>query len=99
MHPLTRIAAFALLISAASPRADLTGVVFNDVNGNGVRDGGEPGVAGSAVSNQDTVVVTDASGAFRMTRAGSGVVFVTVPDGFRSVGAFWRKQNDALAFA
>ncbi|MGH9885584.1 MAG: metallophosphoesterase [bacterium] len=99
MKPLTRIAAFALLIAAAPPHADLTGIVFTDSNGNGVRDAGEPGIRGIAVSNQDTVVVTDASGAFRMRRAGAGVVFVTVPDSFRSVGAFWRKPSDPLAFA
>src|SRR6185503_9614880 len=73
-----------------APRADVTGVVFNDLNGNGARDPNEPGIAGVAVSNQDTVVTTDASGAFRMTSAGSGVLFVSTPDSYRSVGRFWR---------
>ena len=49
--------AVALLFSAL---ADVTGIVFNDANGNGVRDSGEAGIAGVAVSNQDTVVTTDA---------------------------------------
>jgi predicted MPP superfamily phosphohydrolase len=72
------------------PHADVAGIVFVDLNSNGIRDAGEPGLAGVAVSNQDTVVVTDASGAFRMTSRGTGVAFVSTPEGFRAVGDFWR---------
>ena len=86
----------ALLLSALT---DVTGVVFNDANGNGVRDTGEAGIAGVAVSNQDTVVTTDASGAFRMTARGSGVVFVSTPDGYRAVGPFWRDADAAAPLA
>lgn len=75
----------------------VTGTVFLDLNGNGVRDPGERGVPNVAVSNQDTVVMTDASGAFRMSSSGTGVVFVSVPDGYRAVGNFWRSVNDASA--
>lgn len=90
------VAAVALTVSAfTAPPADVTGVVFNDANGNGVRDSGENGIAGVAVSNQDTVVTTDASGAFRMNARGSGVVFVSTPDGYRSVGQFWRSTDTA----
>ena len=76
-------------------RADVSGVVYVDANANGVRDGGETGLAGVAVSNQDTVVVTDAAGAFRMNSPGSGVVFVSVPDGYRAVGSFWRDADSS----
>ncbi len=72
---------------------DLTGVVFDDLNGNGVRDAGEPGIAGVPVSNQDTVVVTDASGAFHLRSRGTGVVFVSTPNSYRAVGAFWRSAD------
>ena len=62
------LSATALVVAVfVAPPADVTGVVFNDANGNGVRDSGENGMAGVAVSNQDTVVTTDASGAFRIT--------------------------------
>jgi uncharacterized protein (TIGR03067 family) len=82
-------------------QAGSSGVVFVDRNANGVRDSGEPGLANVAVSNQDTIVVTDASGAFRITSRGTGVVFVSVPDGYRSVGDFWRNSDTSksLAFA
>src|SRR6185295_12718816 len=81
---------------------DVSGTVFLDRNGNGRRDPGEPGIAGVAVSDQDTVVVTAADGSFRLRAAGNGLVFVSVPSGYRSVGPFWRTiaqaANDA-AFA
>ena len=89
--------AFASGSSVAAPRADIRGTVFIDANANGVRDANEHGVAGVAVSNQDAVVTTDASGAFHLPLASSRIVFVSVPDGYRSVGAFWRAVADTAA--
>jgi predicted MPP superfamily phosphohydrolase len=77
-------------MATGAQRADVTGVVFIDANNNGVRDPGEPGLAGVAVSNQDTVVTTDQNGAFRLAGRGTGIVFVSAPDGYRAVGSFWR---------
>ena len=93
MPTISSLATLAFALALGASRADVTGIVFNDANGNGVRDPGEAGIAGVAVSNQDTVVVTDASGAFRMTTSGTGVVFVSTPDGYRTVGSFWRDAN------
>lgn len=71
--------------------ADVTGVVYRDTNGNGRRDPGEPGLAGVAVSDQVQVVVTGADGAFRIAgSAGPGIVFVSVPTGYRAAGPFWK---------
>jgi len=79
----------------------VTGIVFNDANGNGRRDAGESGVPNVVVSDQRDVVVTDANGAFRISGAdGKSVVFVSVPDGWRAVGSFWRPASDsAISFA
>src|SRR5678815_4856980 len=85
-----------VLLSALSiTRADVTGTVFLDTNGNGVRDTGEAGIANVAVSNQDVVSVTDVKGEFRLPSSGTGVVFVSTPDGFASVGNFWRAASAA----
>ena len=73
-----------------SPVVRLDGVVFVDANGNGVRDANETGLRGVMVSNQDTVAVTDASGAFQLPAGSSGIVFVSVPDRYRAIGSFWR---------
>ena len=51
-----------------------TGVVFEDRNGNGVRDPGERGLAGVVVRVAGEAVITDAGGAYRLQRPGSGVV-------------------------
>jgi hypothetical protein len=53
-----------------------TGVVFEDRNGNGVRDPGERGLPGVVVRVGGEAVVTDAGGAYRLQRPGSGVVEV-----------------------
>ena len=73
----------------------ISGAVYLDGNGNGRRDAGERGIAGVAVSDQDTVVITDASGSYRLRAGGTGLVFVAVPTGFRSVGPFWRTADSA----
>lgn len=76
------------------------GVVFIDRNGNGVRDNGEAGLAGVAVSDQVTVTATGADGRFTIDAAGYGVVFVTQPNGFAVRGPFWRHVdvNRELSF-
>ena len=98
------IALCALIASAtrAAAQRETTGTVFVDANGNGIHDPGERGVAGVAVSNQDAVTTTDASGRFHLPRGGAGIVFISVPDGYRSLGSFWRAVGDTapqLAFA
>ena len=74
---------------------ELSGTVFLDRNANGVRDVGEPGVAGVVVSDQDTVVRTAADGGYRLRSGGGhGVIFVSAPTGYRVVGQFWHTAAD-----
>src|SRR5688572_33243090 len=85
--------AVALVLAFAQPilaQATIGGSVYEDRNGNGRRDAGERGLARVAVSNQVDVVATDANGVFALPGAGTGIVFVSVPDRFRSSsGRFW----------
>jgi 3',5'-cyclic AMP phosphodiesterase CpdA len=60
-----------------------SGVVFDDQNGNGVRDAGEPGLAGVAVSNGVDVVLTDANGAYSIADRPDSRIFVVKPRGWR----------------
>jgi hypothetical protein len=83
--------ATAFIAAAAGAQGStISGVAYVDANRNGRRDPGEAGLPGVAISNQDAVVTTDAAGTFRLPRGGFGVVFVSVPDGYRAVGPFWR---------
>lgn len=91
-----------VLLVPAVPGAqpgDVSGVAFVDANGNGVRDTGERGLANVVVSNQDDVIATDASGRYRLPRRADGVLFVSVPDGYRAVGTFWRRAGDTTPTA
>jgi 3',5'-cyclic AMP phosphodiesterase CpdA len=75
------VVAFLLLL-ATPASADVSGIVFIDVNQNGVRDAGEPPRAGVAVSNGLDVVRTDAEGRYSLAAGPRGFVFVTRPAGF-----------------
>jgi hypothetical protein len=57
---------------------DLNGTVFLDKNENGLRDKGEPGIAGVWISDQNDITVTDEEGVFRLTsRSHLGSLYVT----------------------
>lgn len=72
----------------------LAGTVFLDRNGNGVRDPGEPGIAGVVVSNQVDAVRSDSGGRFHLADGrGFGLVFLSVPDGYRSASPFWKRTD------
>ena len=67
----------------------ISGVKFNDVNGNGVRDAGEPGLPGVEIhltnaSGTVTTTTSDAAGAFSFTglAAGTYTLGEVVPNGF-----------------
>jgi predicted phosphodiesterase len=95
LKPLFVVAVWmASAISGAQP-ADISGVAFVDANGNGARDAGERALPNVVVSNQDAVVATDASGVYRLQRGATGVVFVSVPDGYRTVGESWRRVSES----
>ncbi|MGD8328322.1 MAG: metallophosphoesterase [Acidobacteriota bacterium] len=73
----------------------VAGVVFLDLNADGVRDNGEPGIEGVAVSDQIQVVTTDRQGRYSLSARGYGLVFVSVPDGYAPVGRMWRQATPA----
>jgi len=70
----------------------ISGTKFNDQNGNGIRDAGEPGLAGVTITRTGSIndpagaslsVVTDASGNFSFTVPfGTFTLSETVPAGF-----------------
>jgi hypothetical protein len=93
--------ALALTRSGSEPQgATLTGIVFADANGNGRRDTGERGIPNVIVSNQVDVTRTNESGVYHIAPGRTGIVYVSVPDGYRAVGSFWHRESDsAVDFA
>jgi Calcineurin-like phosphoesterase len=81
--------------SAVAQAATLRGIVYDDANTNGKRDASEHGMSGVMVSNQRDIVITDSLGRFEIPTSGTGIVFVSVPNGYRSNGAFWRAAATA----
>ena len=63
------------LVSAKEAR----GVVFEDINRNGVRDTGEPGLAGVPVSNQREVRLTETDGSWSLPYDKDTTFFVVKP--------------------
>ena len=87
---MSRIWTAALLATGTAVLAPATvaekagGRVFEDLNGNGQLDSGEPGIADVRVSNGTDVVRTDATGAYELTVDGEAVIFITKPRGFKT---------------
>ncbi len=87
---LVALSGIVIPLPVSAQSADLRGVVYDDANANGVRDVSEHGIAGVVVSNQRDVVVTDSLGHFDIPRGTTGILFVSVPNGFRASGKFWQ---------
>lgn len=92
--PRSALLIFALATPAHAQGAVTAGIVFDDGNGNGMRDAGEVGIADVVVSNQADVVKTGSAGTFAIGRGSGGIVFVSVPNGYRSVGPAWHSADD-----
>ncbi|MBR9826213.1 MAG: metallophosphoesterase [Alphaproteobacteria bacterium] len=67
----------------AGERDTIVGHVFEDLNRDGVRDAGEPGLEDVMVSNGRDVAVTDADGAYALPVLDDMSVFVIQPSGWR----------------
>ncbi|HWA35868.1 MAG TPA: metallophosphoesterase, partial [Cyclobacteriaceae bacterium] len=66
-------------------------------NGNGIKDKNETGIRGVAVSDQVNVVVTDTNGAYQLTDSkGFGVVFVSIPMGYKPLKSYYQKVDLGL---
>ena len=90
---ITLLLAIAQLGAVQSP---VNGTVYLDRNGNGTRESGEPGIGAVALSDQVESVRTDNEGKFQLTGGqGFGLVYISVPDGYRSVGPFWKRADQA----
>ncbi len=78
-------------IHAQGVKNSVAGYVFEDINNNGTKDAGEPGVGAVTVSDQVNVVLSNKDGKYELANvAGYGIVFISTPDGYALTGNFWR---------
>lgn len=94
-------AATVMLCLTSAWGVTVAGRVYLDANGNGAPDAGESGIARVAVCDGAQVVMTDASGAYRLeTAEPSALVWISRPSGHAVSGAFWRFSdgNGAVDF-
>ena len=62
---------------------EVRGTVFNDTNGNLLRDHGEPGIPGVVISDQDITVVSDARGGYSLeSRSDLPYIILSQPTGY-----------------
>jgi len=90
-----------ILVSCLAPAVAGTvrGRVFLDANGNGAADPGEQGVAGCMISDENTIVRTDANGAYQLELGGPAAVFVVNTPGTVPAGRWWSWIPDATTDA
>ena len=65
------------------------GVVFDDLNGNGVQDGGEAGMGGVSITLEDgPTATTSLDGKYRFSNVapGSYILYLDLPAGYVAVG-------------
>lgn len=75
----------ALEVEASQAAAtEVTGIVFEDLNRDGIRQANEPGVAGVMVTNGREVVRTDREGRYRLPVRPDMAVAVIKPSGWRT---------------
>jgi C terminal of Calcineurin-like phosphoesterase/N terminal of Calcineurin-like phosphoesterase/Calcineurin-like phosphoesterase len=66
------------------PTGTARGIVFQDANGNGVRDQGETGLPDIRVSNGHQIVKTDAAGKYELPIDDDTTLFVIKPRGWKT---------------
>lgn len=82
----------SMLPEPAAESRVVRGVVFDDANGNGVRDAGERGIAHVAVSDLHAVAQSGADGSYELPAAAeASLLFVSLPDGWAAPRGFWQK--------
>jgi hypothetical protein len=76
---------FLVIIASCTQNPEqqkITGVVFHDLNANGIRDEGEPGIDAVAVSNGSDVVLTNQNGNYTIGISDDAIIFVIKPGNY-----------------
>ncbi|GAB3416598.1 calcineurin-like phosphoesterase C-terminal domain-containing protein [Niabella aquatica] len=74
------------LLTVLAYAVEAEGYVFMDLNKNGIRDKGEKGLPGIAVSDQRTIVLTNTDGKYCINTEPGNFIFVIKPAGYDFTG-------------
>src|SRR5690606_27300915 len=77
------LALSVLFCSLVCSQATIQGIVFEDLNNNGIKDRKEKGLEGVAVSNGRDVVLTDQNGNYNLQVGNDNIIFVIKPSGYK----------------
>jgi len=83
-HNMFRILFIVIIftLNLVAQESFVQGMVFEDINKNGIYDEGETGIVDVLVSNQQEVVKTDDKGRYKLPARDEMIVFVTKPSGY-----------------
>jgi len=72
---------FLVITISVFPQSYITakGTVYHDLNNNGIRDDGEPGISGVAVASRNAVVLTNSLGMYSLPLQREDEIFVIKP--------------------
>lgn len=70
------------IVAQSEAQQYLEGIVYEDININGIYDPDEAGIEGVMVSNQREVVLTDVNGYYKIPIEEEMIVFITKPAGY-----------------
>ncbi|MFP6809007.1 MAG: calcineurin-like phosphoesterase family protein [Pseudomonadales bacterium] len=73
-----------LFVSLTTQADTATGFVYEDINGDGIRDKGEPGIKDVRVSNGKDVVETNSDGRYEVSIGAEAIVFITKPSNYNT---------------
>lgn len=71
-----------LIYPTYSNALEVSGVIYEDINGNQIFDKNDKGISGIGVSNGIDIVLTDKNGAYSIDLKGSDHIFIIKPDNF-----------------
>lgn len=77
----------------------ITGTVFNDADGDGVKDEGEAGIAGVGVSDTIDLVVTAGDGTYTLPNAAGDarLIYISLPSGYAKTNTWYKRISGSSA--
>ncbi len=97
MKSLWFVLLFLAVSKLCSQALEIKGSVFDDLNGNAIRDANETGLGSVVVSDQYSTTKTDANGNFRLaTHSEFPYLMISLPDGYQ--GQMYHPKAADMAF-